>query len=206
MPAVWNKYSDREQSAALGRKLVGLNGQLSPSPPPPPHGHSRQANAAASAPSPRHRRTWAVWHSASGTTLPPPTLSKWPPAARSTFSNSTSTSIGFAHAYFPGEAAAHRGLLWLNPTYNSTWGTNDLVTPKIGQWGALTYIHELGHALGLDHPGNYNGGNPTYGSNALYTMDTIQYTVMSYFDRRQYRGRLDRQRWPQLLRPDADAA
>lgn len=95
--------------------------------------------------------------------------------------SNTTSSIGYAHAYFPGSGSIS-GSLWLNPTYNSGWGTNDLVTPKIGQWGALTYIHELGHALGLDHPGNYNGGSPTYSQNALYTMDTIQYTVMSYFD------------------------
>ncbi len=54
--------------------------------------------------------------------------------------------------------------------------------PQSRQWGGLTYIHELGHALGLDHPGNYNGGSPTYAGNALYAQDTIQYTVMSYFD------------------------
>ncbi|MFT3673404.1 M10 family metallopeptidase C-terminal domain-containing protein [Aestuariivirga sp.] len=95
--------------------------------------------------------------------------------------SNTTKSIGYAHAYFPGSGGI-AGSLWLNPTYNSSWGTNDLVTPKIGQWGGLTYIHELGHALGLDHPGNYNGGNPTYGSDAIYSQDTIQYTVMSYFD------------------------
>ena len=95
------------------------------------------------------------------------------------FSNTT-TAIGYAHAYFPGSGGPS-GSLWLNPTYNSSWGTNDVVTPKIGQWGAMTYIHELGHALGLEHPGEYNGGSPTYGTDALYTQDTIQYSVMSYF-------------------------
>lgn len=97
-----------------------------------------------------------------------------------TIQNST-TGIGYAHAYMPtGSAAA--GDVWLNPTYNASWGTNDVVTPKIGQWGALTYVHELGHALGLEHPGEYNGGSPTYAANALYSQDTIQYSVMSYFD------------------------
>ena len=43
-------------------------------------------------------------------------------------------------------------------------------------------IHEIGHAIGLDHPGNYNGGNPTYSANAAYVQDSRQYTVMSYFD------------------------
>ncbi len=93
----------------------------------------------------------------------------------------TTTGIGYAHAYYPGSSAAS-GSVWFNPTYNSSWGTNDLVTPKTGQWGSLAYIHELGHALGLPHPGNYNGGSPTYANNALYAQDSIMYSVMSYFD------------------------
>lgn len=97
-----------------------------------------------------------------------------------TFQNTT-TGIGYAHAYYPGTASGS-GSVWFNSNYNSTSGTNDLVTPKIGAWGFLTYLHELGHALGLSHPGNYNGGSPTYGADALYTQDTIMYSIMSYFD------------------------
>ena len=62
-----------------------------------------------------------------------------------------------------------------------TSGTNNLVAPAAGQWGYQTYIHELGHALGLDHPGEYNGGSPTYAADAVYRQDSQQYTVMSYF-------------------------
>ena len=97
-----------------------------------------------------------------------------------TLQNTTSAG-DFAHTYFPGNYAG-AGSVWLNPQYNSTWGTNDLVTPKVGQWGFLTYIHELGHALGLSHPGSYNGGNPTYAVDAAYAHDSIEYSVMSYFD------------------------
>ncbi len=43
-----------------------------------------------------------------------------------------------------------------------------------------TYMHEIGHALGLGHAGNYNG-NATFPTDALYANDSWQATVMSYF-------------------------
>ena len=75
-----------------------------------------------------------------------------------------------------------QGSVWLNSNYES--GTNNLVTPTSGTYGYMTLIHETGHALGLDHGGNYNGGSPAYGKGStgwLYTQDTHQYTIMSYF-------------------------
>ncbi len=43
-----------------------------------------------------------------------------------------------------------------------------------------TYIHEIGHALGLGHAGNYNG-SASYANNASYANDSWQASVMSYF-------------------------
>ena len=100
-------------------------------------------------------------------------------AANIKFSNTT--TIGYAQTYFPGSSLAS-GAVWFNPTYDASSGTNNLVSPTAGQWGFSTYIHETGHAFGLDHPGDYNGGSPTYANNALFMQDSQQYTIMSYFD------------------------
>lgn len=45
-------------------------------------------------------------------------------------------------------------------------------------------MHEIGHAIGLGHPADYDagdGGSITYADNAVYFEDSRQYTVMSYF-------------------------
>ena len=86
-----------------------------------------------------------------------------------------------AYAYFPGSTAAgsNAGDVWLN---NTSVSTNSL---EIGSYSYFTILHEVGHALGLAHPGDYNatpGVSITYANNAQFTEDTHQYSVMSYFD------------------------
>jgi serralysin len=53
-----------------------------------------------------------------------------------------------------------------------------------------TYIHEIGHALGLGHLGPYNGGttNDAYKSTSVFQNDTWQWSVMSYNDQANYGG------------------
>ena len=51
----------------------------------------------------------------------------------------------------------------------------------IDSYSFQTYLHEIGHALGLGHPGDYNN-TATYGVDNEFLNDSWQATVMSYFD------------------------
>ena len=58
---------------------------------------------------------------------------------------------GSAHAYLPNNDPIG-GDVWLNNSYSPN------LTQNNGSDGFHTLIHEIGHALGLKHPGNYNAG------------------------------------------------
>ena len=52
------------------------------------------------------------------------------------------------------------------------------------RYGWQTMLHEIGHALGLSHPGPYDAGSGTplsYPANAEFSQDTRKTTIMSYF-------------------------
>ena len=55
---------------------------------------------------------------------------------------------------------------------------------SVNSYWFQTYLHEIGHALGLGHAGNYNG-NATWGRDNKYANDSWQATVMSYFSQPQ---------------------
>ena len=50
-----------------------------------------------------------------------------------------------------------------------------------GEWTYTTYVHEVGHALGLGHPGAYNSFTEAQGGGRQFEEDTELLSVMSYF-------------------------
>jgi len=94
------------------------------------------------------------------------------------FSNSSnSAAFAYCDQGFDPNNLSEAGDIWLNITGNNS---NNYMN-YLG-YGPQTLTHEIGHAIGLEHPGDYNGGTPTYVFDAKYAEDTRQYTVMSYFD------------------------
>lgn len=82
--------------------------------------------------------------------------------ANASYSNGVTTS-----------ATVNVGTAWL-----TTYGTG------LNSYSFQTYIHEIGHAIGLGHGGNYNG-NASYASDSLYLNDSWATTIMSYFDQQE---------------------
>jgi serralysin len=83
--------------------------------------------------------------------------------------------------------------------FNSTGGVTTSATvnvqanwsgeanPGLDSYTFQTFIHEIGHTLGLGHGGPYNG-SATYGTDNAYLNDTWGTTVMSYFPQGNYNG------------------
>ena len=120
-----------------------------------------------------------------------PGASTWASKSVDIMLANTSTGPAQAYAYYPGYGHQYErvaGDVWIaDPRFN---GSNLQLAP--GFYGLQTLNHELGHTLGLSHPGDYNFGDDndgdgvpdpiTYEGDAFYFQDNNQYSIMSYFD------------------------
>jgi hypothetical protein len=91
------------------------------------------------------------------------------------FGNNTQT-VSQGYAYYPYNGASQKTWLFMKDQAELSNVKRDGTDYN---WNTL--VHEIGHTLGLKHPGNYNAGGG--GTPAPYLdPDTRQYSIMSYYN------------------------
>jgi|GEM_PF-2662731 len=109
------------------------------------------------------------------------TLATTPGQADINFGTNNQGTVSSGYANMPNSSGDHPEYLFLNnapASANFPLSNADL---SVGSYGWQTLIHEVGHTLGLKHPGDYNagggGGTPPY---LPPETDITRFSVMSY--------------------------
>lgn len=97
-----------------------------------------------------------------------------PLAADITFSNTDPDGEGGAYSISELDG---RRILSSFVSIETGWDADPV---SVNSYWFQTYMHEIGHALGLGHPGDYNG-DAIWGRDQEFRDDSWQNTVMSYF-------------------------
>jgi Ca2+-binding RTX toxin-like protein len=94
---------------------------------------------------------------------------------RLAFSSAVANAGAWGWCYYPDGNLASGGDVWI-----ATGMSGDNMNFSPGGYGYMALMHELGHGLGLKHPGNYGSGDS--GPYLQSSQDNKLYSIMSYND------------------------